>query len=373
MHKYTIKRLLLQARQQECPEKRGYGWLPRRSPQRGLEVNMENPTHLVNGKQEYYATKWGAAYHGDALELLERVDDDKIDLIVTSPPFALVRQKRYGHRFDHIGTERYVEWFRPFAKQFHRILSPLGSLVVHIGGSWDAGQPTKSLYHFELLLSLCKELQFSLAQDFYWFNPAKFPSPAEWVTVKRIRVKDSVDPVWWLCKDPEGKTKANNTNVLWNYSESMLRLFKRAKYNAGVRPSGYYVSPTSFLSQHSGAIPPNLLPISNTESNGSYLRNCRNFGVEVNPARFPVALPEFFINFLTNKGDIVLDPFAGSNTTGFAAEKVGRRWLAFEIYEEYLKGSKFRFFTSIELGLENHEQQQMQPSDMQQTPVSKTK
>jgi site-specific DNA-methyltransferase (cytosine-N4-specific) len=208
------------------------------------------------------------------------------------------------------------------------------------------------------LFSLCKEF-FSLAQDFYWFNPAKFPSPAEWVTVRRIRVKDAVDPVWWLCKDPEGKTKADNTKVLWNYSKSMIDLFKRAKYNAGTRPSGYEVSPTSFLNQHDGAIPPNLLPISNTESNGPYLRNCRKYKIEVNPARFPSALPEFFINFLTDKGDVVLDPFAGSNTTGFASERLKRKWLAFEIYEEYLRGSKFRFFTPAELGLESVEKEQV--------------
>jgi len=314
-------------------------------------MHTKAPTNLVRESQNYYATKWGAAYHGDALELLKRTSDAQIDLIVTSPPFALVRQKHYGHNSDHIDSGKYVDWFRPFGEQFYRILKPFGSLVLHIGGSWDAGRPTKSLYHFELLLSLCKELRFLLAQDFYWFNPAKFPSPAEWVTVRRVRVKDAVDPVWWLCKDPKGKTKADNTKVLWNYSDSMLKLFKRAKYNAGHRPSGYDVSPSSFLNQHDGAIPPNFLPISNTESNGSYLRYCKQYGVEVNPARFPVALPEFFISFLTRKGDIILDPFAGSNTTGFGAELLERRWLAFEIYEEYLKGSKFRFFTPTELGL----------------------
>jgi len=317
-------------------------------------MKTQFPTHLVREKQNYYATKWGVAYHGDAIELLKAVDDEQIDLIVTSPPFALVRQKRYGHSFDHIDSKKYVGWFQPFAKHFHRILKPFGSLVVHIGGSWNLGRPTKSLYHFELLLSLCKELKFSLAQDFYWFNPAKFPSPAEWVTVRRVRVKDAVDPVWWLCKDPEGKTKANNTKVLWNYSDSMIKLFSRAKYNAGHRPSGYDVSPSSFLCQHDGAIPPNcfnFLPIANTGSNGSYLRYCKKYGVAVNPARFPVALPEFFISFLTDKGDVVLDPFAGSNTTGFAAEKLERRWLAFEIYEEYLRGSRFRFFTPTEPGL----------------------
>lgn len=312
---------------------------------------------MVRESQDYYTTEWGVAYHGDALELLKSVRNEQVDLIVTSPPFALVRQKRYGHKFDHVDSEKYVDWFLPFGKEFYRVLKPSGSLVLHIGGSWDAGRPTKSLYHFELLLSLCRELEFSLAQDFYWFNPAKFPSPAEWVTVRRIRVKDAVDPIWWLCKDPNGKTKADNTRVLWNYSDSMLKLFKRAKYNDGLRPSGYKVSPTSFLQKHDGAIPPNFLPIANTGSNGSYLRYCKKYGIDVNPARFPAALPGFFIEFLTEKEDVVLDPFAGSNTTGFAAEKLHRRWISFELYEEYLRGSKFRFFTPLDLGLIDQEEE----------------
>ncbi|MFM9157092.1 MAG: DNA methyltransferase, partial [Dolichospermum sp.] len=151
----------------------------------------------------YYQTEFGAAYLGNSLELMTDIPDESIDLICTSPPFALLRKKEYGN----VDADEYVEWFKDFAVQFHRILKPTGSLVIDIGGSWVKGIPVRSLYHFELVVSLCKPqkkggLGFYLAQELYWYNPAKLPTPAEWVTVRRERVKDAVNTVWWLSKEP---------------------------------------------------------------------------------------------------------------------------------------------------------------------------
>jgi len=286
-----------------------------------------------------YRTEYGAAYLGDALELIKHVPDSQVNLIMTSPPFALTKKKPYGNK----KASQYVEWFKPFAKEFWRVLSDDGSLVIHIGGAWNKGQPTRSLYHFELLLELCHNndsgCRFYLAQDFYWFNSARLPAPAEWVTIRRIRVKDAVDPIWWLSKSPF--PKADNRKVLNQYSKAMQQLLKRG-YNAGPRPSGHNIS-LKFQQDLGGAIPPNLLAFANTESNSQYLRVCRECEIQPHPARYPVELPEFFIKFLTNEGDLVLDPFGGSNATGEAAEKAKRRWIYFEAHENYLKGSKFRF------------------------------
>jgi site-specific DNA-methyltransferase (cytosine-N4-specific) len=178
-----------------------------------------------------------------------------------------------------------------------------------------------------------------LAQDFYWYNPAKLPSPAEWVTVRRIRVKDAVNTVWWLSKSV--KPKADNRRVLQPYSKSMLDLLKNG-YKPKLRPSGHDISP-KFSNNRGGSIPPNLLSIANTESNGTYLRACRDFGIKPHPARFPHPLPEFFVKFLTEEGDLVLDPFAGSNVTGEVAERLNRKWLAIELSADYLAASEFRF------------------------------
>lgn len=289
--------------------------------------------------EPYYKTEYGAAYLGDALQLIQNIPDGRINLIMTSPPFALNKKKPYGNERQ----SRYVEWFKDFAREFWRVLSDSGSLVIHLGGSWEKGHPIRSTYHFELLLELCrpgnKGSNFYLAQDFYWFNPARLPAPAEWVTVHRIRVKDAVDPIWWLSKTPF--PKADNRRVLAPYSKAMLRLLQQG-YNAGLRPSGHNIS-QKFLLNHGGAIPPNLLAIANTESNGDYLKSCRDSGITPHPARYPISLPEFFIKFLTVEKDIVLDPFGGSNATGRAAENLGRHWISFEKEQKYLEGSRFRF------------------------------
>jgi len=286
-------------------------------------------------QQPFYTTACGAAYLDDALTYLRQMESESVDLIVTSPPFALKRKKDYGN----VDAQEYVPWFMDFAMEFKRILKDQGSLVIDIGGTWIKGQPTRSLYHFELVIALCRTLGFHLAQEFYWYNPSKLPSPAEWVTVRRIRVKDAVDPIWWLSKTPE--PKASNWQVLKPYSDSMKKLLENG-YKAQLRPSGHDIS-ENFSKDNQGAIPPNLLSLANTDSNSTYLRECRRRGIKPHPARFPHGLPEFFIRFLTDPGDLVVDPFAGSNITGEVAERLGRRWLAFELVEEYLEASRFRF------------------------------
>ncbi|BAU43853.1 DNA-methyltransferase [Leptolyngbya sp. O-77] len=286
-------------------------------------------------RQPYYTQGYGAAYLGDSLELIQDLKDCSVNLILTSPPFALTRKKEYGNE----SAETYVSWFLPFAHEFKRVLTEDGSFVIDLGGAYLPGNPVRSIYQYELLVRLCKEVGFFLAQDFFHYNPARLPTPAEWVTVRRIRVKDSVNVVWWLSKTEH--PKADNKKVLKPYSESMKQLLKNG-YKAKLRPSGHDIS-TKFQKDNAGAIPPNLIEAANTESNSSYLRRCKEAGKKPHPARFPASFADFFINFLTDENDLVLDPFAGSNTTGFVAENLHRRWIAFELNEEYLIGSQYRF------------------------------
>jgi site-specific DNA-methyltransferase (cytosine-N4-specific) len=185
---------------------------------------------------------------------------------------------------------------------------------------------------------LCDELHYHLAQEFFWYNPAKLPSPAEWVNVRRVRVKDSVEYVWWLAKEPQ--PKADNRKVLVEYSPDMHRLINRG-YRPKQRPSGHRI--TNKFRDRGGSIPANLFERGNNESNSEYLRLCEEHGVRPHPARFPAALPEFFVRFLTDADNVVLDPFAGSNTTGAVAEKLGRRWLGFELEPSYVESSRLRF------------------------------
>ena len=297
---------------------------------------LRKPFELPANYKPCYETSYGRAYCGDALEILRGTPAESVNLLITSPPFALQREKEYGN----VPAKEYLDWLRPFAEEIFRVLTVDGSFVLEIGGTWTKGQPTRSLYHFELLLNLCGDSgPFKLAQEFYWFNPAKMPAPAEWVTVRRIRVKDAVYPIWWLSKS--AYPKASNDRVLTPYKKDMRKLLKNG-YNEGPRPSGHVVS-DKWAQDRGGAIPPNLIIAANTRSSSPYLKACREHGLKPHPARFVEAIPEFFIKFLTTPGDIVLDPFAGSNMVGYVAEKHKRQWVSIEVVEEYVIGSAFRF------------------------------
>lgn len=287
--------------------------------------------------KEIYATGFGQAYCGDSLDIMRNLPKASVDLVITSPPYALRRKKAYGNK----PQEDYIEWFKPYAKEVRRVLKPRGSFVIEIGGAWQQGKPLRSLYHFELLISLCRPNgNFELAQEFYWYNPARMPSPAQWVTIDRVRVKDAVTPIWWLTKSV--KPKASNRRVLVPYKESMERLLRRGSYNEGLRPSGHVVN-GNWSKRQDGAIPSNLIIAANTRSSDAYLRGCKEHGLILNPARFVEAVPEFFIKFLTVPGNTILDPFAGSNTTGAVAERLGRKWLSVDTDLSYVVGSAFRF------------------------------
>ncbi len=285
-----------------------------------------------------FRTPHGQALVGDTLQLLPLLPPESVDLVITSPPFALLRQKSYGNA----DQAEYVNWLCSFAPHVRRVLKPTGSYVIDLGGAYERGRPVRSLYQFRVLLKHVDEHQFFLAEEFYWHNPSKLPSPIEWVNKRKIRAKDTVDTLWWLSKSEH--PKANVSRVLVPYSERMKALLRDPDkfYTPKERPSGHQIS-KGFARDNGGAIPPNLLQIPNTESNGTYQRLCKQFQVEPHPARFPVGLPEFFIKFLTEDGDTVLDIFSGSGTTGEAAERHGRNWMTVDLAREYVRGSLFRF------------------------------
>jgi len=296
---------------------------------------------------DYYTTDYGSAYHADSRNILKSIPEKSVNLVFTSPPYALHFKKEYGnvHKSD------YVDWFLSFAEEIFRVLTDDGSFILNIGGSYNQGYPTRSIYHFKLLIALVEKLGFHVAQECFWYNPAKMAAPAEWVTVRRIRIRDSVEYVWWLSKTPW--PKADNRRVLKPYSRDMIRLNQRG-VRPTTRPSGYNIKSTFDTVEAGGSIPPNVVEIDeeappdmlkfgNNASNDTYTKLCKEQGLKIHPARFPAALPLFFIKMLTDEDDIVLDPFAGSNTTGAVAESLQRRWLAVESVESYLKGSRFRF------------------------------
>jgi len=288
-----------------------------------------------------YETKYGTLFYGDSQNMLKNIHfkdlKNKINMILTSPPFALNEKKAYGN----LTGQEYIDWISSFGEIFRKLLAPDGSLIIELGNAWEKGTPTMSLLPIESLIKLKQSENFFLCQEFIWFNPSRLPSPAQWVNIERIRVKDSFTRLWWLSTTT--KPKSDNRKILTEYSDSMKKLIEKQSYNFGTRPSEHNIGETSFLKDNKGAIPPNVLTIPNTVSNDPYLNYCKDKGFKIHPARMPINLAKFFIKFLTEKGDIVLDPFSGSNVIGYTAESLGRRWISVEKDLEYAISSKSRF------------------------------
>ena len=307
-----------------------------------------------------YERNGGIYFLGDSAQLLASQDfaalKGKVNLIVTSPPYPLNNKKSYGN----LTGEKYLEWFTSLAPVFSELLTEDGSIVLEIGNAWESGRPVQSLLHLESLLGFVrhKDAGLRLIQQFVCYNPSRLPSPAQWVTVNRIRTVDSFTHVWWLAKTDF--PKADNSKVLRPYSKSMKSLLKRGSYNAGKRPSEHIISAKSFLNDQGGSIAhnlfemdsldpdrevrlPNVFSMANSASNDYFHKECKRRGITPHPARMPLGLASFFIEFLTDEGDLVLDPFAGSNTTGHSAAMAGRSWVGIDAQDAYVEQSLIRF------------------------------
>ena len=326
----------------------------------GKVLVQKRTPRLSRKKKASFQTKLGKYYVGDVESLLEgdlgKSLAGKVQLILTSPPFPLNRKKRYGNKTG----EDFKKWLADVGKSLSKLLTKNGSLVIEMGNSWIPGRPVQSLLHLESLIALVQAdgSGLRLCQQFICYNPARLPSPAQWVTIDRIRMTDSFTHVWWLSKTDF--PKADNRKVLRPYSQSMRALLKSKKYNHGKRPSEHRISRKGFLKNNTGSIAhnlfelealdtenpprlPSVMRLANTIATDEYLRRCRKRNIEPHPARMPIGLANFFISFLTDKGDLVLDPFAGSNTTGFSAETLKRKWVGLEINAQYATQAKLRF------------------------------
>jgi len=306
-------------------------------------LNAEYSTDLgvaiVGKSEDVLGGRSGKALHG------------QVQLVFSSPPFPLNRKKKYGNEEGRA----FKKWLCGYAEQLTDLLTPDGSIVIEMGNAWMPRLPVMSTLAIETLLAFQRAAKLYLVQEFIWFNPARLPSPAQWVTVDRIRVKDAFTRLWWM--SPTAFPKADNRRVLAPYSGSMKSLLSTQKYNAGNRPSEHVINATSFLKDNGGAIPPNVLTTenedtsclnnllagANTSANDSYYRFCKARGLGLHPARMPVGLAKFFINLCTEPGDLVCDPFAGSNTTGAAAEELKRHWITIEAEPEYAASGRGRF------------------------------
>ena len=124
-------------------------------------------------KKPYYITNFGKAFHCNSMELMTQIPDDSLDLILTSPPFALTSKKEYGNKQE----DEYIDWFLNFSMEFKRILKPDGSFVVDLGGAYLPGHPIRSIYQYELLVKLVKEQEFFFGTGIFSLQSCKTSCP----------------------------------------------------------------------------------------------------------------------------------------------------------------------------------------------------
>ncbi len=269
---------------------------------------------------------------GDCLLLMKQLPTNSIDLVMTSPPYA-DQIKDYGEVVEKIKPNDYVDWFIPRAKEIFRVLKEDGSFVLNISDKLEGRY--QNIYVFKLLISLCEEVGFHLVRDYIWYNPATPPNVFSRGTMGRT--KKSHEYCFWLCKSSEWTF--NMDPIRKPYSKGMMDIIEGKEINRGGRDNNTRPSRHNFDLSHAwndkgGSDPGSVIVLSNTASNGIFQNLCKEMDIK-HPARFPEKLVEFFVLSGTNEGDLILDPFAGSGTTGVVAKKLGRKYICIDVNPDY--------------------------------------
>lgn len=271
---------------------------------------------------------------GDCLDVLHNVSSDSIDMIMTSPPYA-DQIKDYGNVVKKIKPNDYIDWFLPRAKELYRVLKPTGNFVLNINDKLDGRY--QNIFVFKLVVALCDEVGFHLVRDYIWYNPATPPNVFSRGTMGRT--KKSHEYCFWFSKSDQWTF--NMDPIRKPYSKSMMdiidgKVVERGGREKNSRPSRHNFDLSHPWDNKGGADPGSVISVSNTASNGFVQKLCKEMGIK-HPARYPEKLAEFFILSGSNPGDIVMDPFAGSGTTGVVAHKHGRKYLCIDVNPDYQK------------------------------------
>ncbi|MGH8159299.1 MAG: DNA-methyltransferase [Rhodanobacter sp.] len=288
-----------------------------------------------------FSTKLGVAIWGDCVHTFRNVNEP-IALCVTSPPYALARQRAYGNPSE----AEYVDFIVRALEPIVRHLMPGGSLCLNLGQDiFIQGSPARSMVNERVLLALHDRLGLSLLDRLIWHNPSKPPGPTHWASKVRCHLNVAYEPIFWLATNP-ALVRADNRRVLEPHTEKHLRLIanggerRRAEYGDGA----HTIREGSYRHATAGRIPRNVIARGNRCADTlQYRRDAAALRLPAHGAVMPLSIPDFLIRFLTEPGDLVVDPFGGTVKTGMAAERLGRRWMVTEQMIDYLRPAAERF------------------------------
>lgn len=264
--------------------------------------------------------------------------DEPINLCLTSPPYPLAKQRAYGGP----SAAEYVDWLTGQLEPIVKLLVPGGSICLNVSNDiFEPGLPSRSLYRERLVIALCDRLGLHKMDELIWHAPNKVPGPLQWASLSRQQLNTAWEPVYWFTNDPR-MCKSDNRRVLQEHTERHLKLIERggedrtAEYGDGA----YRLKPGAYGSQTLGRIPRNVITCSTNSGNKRVMRSAALAqGLPTHGALMPLPLARFLVEFLTEPGDLTVDPFFGWGTTGKACEELGRRWMGTELMGEHVLGA----------------------------------
>lgn len=301
------------------------------------DLNQINPGVAVVG----FSTTLGIAILGSCETVFSKIDAP-IVLCLTSPPYALANPRAYGNICEH----HYVDWITKTLEPVVKNLVDGGSLLLNVSNDiFMRGVPARSMYCERLILALHDRLGLHKVDQLIWSNPSKPPGPVQWASKERVQLNVAWEPIYWLTNNPRN-LRSDNRRVLQEHSQRHLELIRSGGEQriATSSDGAYAIRRGSYGNETAGRIPRNVLEFGHACADQQmYKKNARALGLPAHGAPMPLALARFLIEFLTEPGEIVCDPFGGSMSTARAAEMLGRRWLSSENILEYVLGAATRF------------------------------
>ena len=286
-----------------------------------------------------FSTDLGVAVWSNCTRVFSRWEEP-IFLALTSPPYPLRQPRAYGN--PPIGE--YLDFLCHAIEPIARHLVTGGNIVLSLGDVFEPHSPAKSTYIEELILALRQRLGLHLMNRIVW-QSNKPPGPVQWASLQRMQLNEGYEFCLWFCNDPV-HCIADNRRILEPHTEQHAALQRRGgEARRSISGDGAHrIRPGAYSQPTPGRIPRNVFAVSNNcSSQRVYKRRARELGLAVHGAPMPLALARKLVRFLTDVGQLVADPFAGSMTTPLACELENRSWIATEVVYDYVRGGAERF------------------------------
>jgi site-specific DNA-methyltransferase (cytosine-N4-specific) len=307
-----------------------------------LVVPDKNGLHAApaNLKVVAFSTSLGVALWADCR--IFRDIHEPIHLCLTSPPYPLKKPRNYGNTTEAAWVDFLCESLEPIVKNLVRG----GSIVLNISNDiFEHKSPARSLYLERTILALHDRLGLHLMDRIPWVNRSKPPAPTYWACVQRFQLAVAWEPILWFTNDPLA-VRSDNRRVLEPHTDKHKAFMKNGgdKRTVAFGDGAYKLRPGSFGRETPGRIPKNIVEVGHACSDTNAVRRAaKSLGQSAHGAMFPTRLCDFFVRFLTEKNDLVVDPFGGSQKVALSAERHNRRWVTTERMYEYLQQAQALF------------------------------